>query len=61
MQEIKMHFLMLVLDVIFNPIANALNNHSARLVMTIVGAILFVGSWSQRKIHRDLLSRNRLV
>lgn len=38
-------FLMLGLDVIFDPIANALNNHSARLVMIIVGAILFVGSW----------------
>ncbi|MGE7943552.1 GAP family protein [Lysinibacillus xylanilyticus] len=38
-------FLMLGLDVIFDPIANALNSHSARLVMTIVGAILFIGSW----------------
>ncbi|MGE7930086.1 GAP family protein [Lysinibacillus xylanilyticus] len=38
-------FLMLGLDVVFDPIANALNSHSARLVMTIVGAILFVGSW----------------
>lgn len=38
-------FLMLGLDVIFDPIANALNNQSARLVMIIVGAILFVGSW----------------
>ncbi|MFJ7917144.1 MULTISPECIES: hypothetical protein [unclassified Lysinibacillus] len=37
--------MMLGLDVIFDPIANALNNHSARLVMTIVRAILFVGSW----------------
>ncbi|MDD1504175.1 GAP family protein [Lysinibacillus sp. CNPSo 3705] len=38
-------FLMLGLDVIFDPIASALNNQSARLVMIIVGAILFVGSW----------------
>ena len=38
-------FLMLGLDVVFDPIANALNSHSARLVMTIVGAILFIGSW----------------
>lgn len=38
-------FLMLGLDVIFDPIANVLNNQSARLVMIIVGAILFVGSW----------------
>ncbi|MDM5245916.1 GAP family protein [Lysinibacillus sp. G4S2] len=38
-------FLMLGLDVVFDPIANALNSHSARLLMTIVGALLFVGSW----------------
>ncbi|MFJ5565124.1 GAP family protein [Lysinibacillus xylanilyticus] len=38
-------FLMLGLDVVFDPIVNALNSHSARSAMTIVGAILFVGSW----------------
>ncbi|WP_341301217.1 GAP family protein [Lysinibacillus sp. FSL H8-0500] len=38
-------FLMLGLGVIFNPISNLLDSYSARLTMTIVGAILFIGSW----------------
>lgn len=32
-------------ECIFDPIANLLNSYSARLIMTIVGGILFVGSW----------------
>lgn len=38
-------FLMLGLGVIFNPISNLLDSYSARLIMTIVGGILFIGSW----------------
>lgn len=38
-------FLMLGLGVIFNPISNLLDSYSARLIMTIVGAALFIGSW----------------
>lgn len=38
-------FLMLGLDVLFDPIANLLSSYSARLTMTIVGGILFIGSW----------------
>lgn len=38
-------FLMLGLDVIFDPIADMLSSYSARLTMTIVGGILFIGSW----------------
>lgn len=36
---------MLGLGVIFNPISNLLDSYSARLIMTIVGAALFIGSW----------------
>lgn len=38
-------FLMLGLGVIFNPISNLLDSYSARLIMTIVGGVLFIGSW----------------
>ena len=38
-------FLMLGLDIILDPITNLLNSYSARLLMTIVGGLLFVGSW----------------
>ncbi|MFF6017757.1 hypothetical protein [Lysinibacillus fusiformis] len=38
-------FLMLGLDIILVPITNLLNSYSARLLMTIVGGLLFVGSW----------------
>ncbi|MFM9535905.1 GAP family protein [Lysinibacillus sp. IITD104] len=38
-------FLMLGLGVIFNPISNLLDSYSARFIMTIVGAALFIGSW----------------
>ncbi|MFA1740273.1 GAP family protein [Lysinibacillus fusiformis] len=38
-------FLMLGFDIILNPIENLLNSYSARLLMTIVGGLLFVGSW----------------
>ncbi|MGR6907148.1 MULTISPECIES: GAP family protein [Lysinibacillus] len=38
-------FLMLGLGVIFSPISNLLDSYSARLIMTIVGGVLFIGSW----------------
>lgn len=38
-------FLMLGLDFILNPIADALSSKTAKVFMTIVGAILFFGSW----------------
>ncbi|KOS68862.1 hypothetical protein AEA09_10130 [Lysinibacillus contaminans] len=38
-------FLMLGLDIIFKPIADALSSNIAKLLMTIIGAILFIGSW----------------
>ena len=38
-------FLMLGLDIIFNPIADALSSNTAKILMTVVGGILFIGSW----------------
>lgn len=38
-------FLMLGLDIIFNPIADVLSSNTAKILMTIIGAILFIGSW----------------
>ncbi|WP_155593438.1 GAP family protein [Lysinibacillus cavernae] len=38
-------FLMLGLHVLFDPIANLLSSYTARLIMTIVGGTLFIGSW----------------
>ena len=38
-------FLMLGLDMVFSPIADALSSNTAKVFMTIIGAILFIGSW----------------
>ncbi|MFJ7952129.1 GAP family protein [Lysinibacillus sp. NPDC096418] len=38
-------FLMLGLDIIFKPIADVLSSDTAKKFMTIIGAILFIGSW----------------
>ena len=38
-------FLMLGLDMVFSPIADALSSNTAKVLMTIIGAILFIGSW----------------
>ena len=38
-------FLMLGLDVVFSPFADALSSNTAKVLMTIIGAILFIGSW----------------
>lgn len=38
-------FLMLGLDIILNPIADALSSNTAKVFMTIIGTILFIGSW----------------
>ena len=38
-------FLMLGLNIVFNPISEALSSNIAKTLMTIVGAILFIGSW----------------
>lgn len=38
-------FLMLGLDIIFSPIADAFSSKTAKTWMTIIGGILFIGSW----------------
>lgn len=38
-------FLMLGLDVIFDPVTDMLSGNVARKVMTIIGAVLLIGSW----------------
>ncbi|MER2038685.1 MAG: GAP family protein [Solibacillus sp.] len=38
-------FLMLGLDIIFRPIADAFSSNTAKIAMTSIGAILFIGSW----------------
>lgn len=38
-------FLILGLDIVFSPIADALSSNTAKVFMTIIGAILFIGSW----------------
>lgn len=38
-------FLMLGLDIIFKPIADVLSSDTAKKFMTIIGTILFIGSW----------------
>ena len=38
-------FLMLGLDIVFHPIADALSSSTVKVIMTIIGAILFIGSW----------------
>lgn len=36
---------MLGLDIVFKPIADVLSSNTAKALMTIIGAILFIGSW----------------
>lgn len=38
-------FLMLGLDIVFSPLADVLSSNTAKILMTIVGGILFIGSW----------------
>ena len=38
-------FLMFGLDIVFSPIANALSSDTAKSMMTMIGGILFIGSW----------------
>ena len=38
-------FLMFGLDIVFNPIVNALSSNNAKTLMFTIGSILFIGSW----------------
>ena len=38
-------FLMFGLDIVFNPIVNALSSNTAKTLLFTIGAILFIGSW----------------